>query len=152
MKFLRKLGAFAKKNIGKIGAVAGVASLAAGFIPGVGPLVSKAIDAVGNKVKKTGATLGIGDGKPGVFGIGDGLPGIFGIGTGKGAAARVQNTTEEVEAIEAKVLAGDVLTAQQAAIHKLAEKQALADMKKDGVNPLVLLGGGLLALFAFNRK
>ena len=148
MKWLKKLGSWTAKNAGTIAKVAlPIAGFAVGMVaPGVGATIGKLADKLGNKV--AGMT-GIGDGKPGVFGIGDGLPGILGVGTGKARQAMIDAAVEKIKALTSKVNSGVELSPPEQLELQQAKKQADRDMKKDGINPLVLVGGGLLALFAF---
>lgn len=151
-KWLRNLGKWTKKNAGTIAKVAlPVVGFAAGLVaPGVGATIGKLADKLGNKV--SGMT-GIGDGKPGILGIGDGQPGILGIGTGKGILKNLKKAAiDKIESLQTKVEAGGELTATETAELAVAKRQAGDDMKKDGINPLFLLGGALLGLFALNRK
>lgn len=148
MKWLGKLKSWAGKNAGTIAKVAlPIAGFAVGLVaPGVGATIGKLADKIGNKV--AGMT-GIGDGKPGILGIGDGLPGILGIGTGKGRKAMIDAAVEQIKALTAKADSGVELTPPEKLQLLQAKQQAGSDMKKDGINPLFLVGGGLLALFAF---
>lgn len=169
MSWLSKAASWGKKTIGKatsyvgnnIGTVAAIVLPVVGFAaglaaPGVGAAIGKFADKLGNKVSKV---TGIGDGKPGVFGIGDGLPGLFGVGTGKGKEKFIQSILGRVKDLTAKKASGADLTDEEnrelengkRTADSEAGKEAAKDMKKDGVNPLVLLGGGLLALFAFRK-
>lgn len=151
MSWFSKLGSWAKKNVSTIATVAlPIAGFAVGLVaPGVGATIGKLADKFGNKVA---AITGIGDGKPGVFGIGDGLPGILGIGTGKGRQAMIDAAVEKIKALTSKADSGIELSPPEKLELLQAKKQADSDMKKDGVNPLFLVGGGLLALFAFGGR
>lgn len=154
MSLFSKFGRWVKKTAGNVGDALGnvssvllpVAGFAVGLLsPKLGETIGNLADKIGNKVSKI---TGIGDGKPGVLGIGDGLPGLLGIGTGKGKAKKQTDIAKLVlAALTAKEDSGTPLTPEE----KTAKTEAEADMKKDGVNPLFLLGGGLLALFALRK-
>lgn len=148
MTWISKLASWGKKNGGTIASVGlGVAGFVAGLAaPGVGAAIGKIADKIGNKASEIS---GVGDGKPGVFGIGDGLPGLFGIGTGKAKEALVKMAVDRIKALQAKASGGAELTPPEKLELADAKKTAEADMKKEGINPLILVGGGLLALFAF---
>lgn len=150
MKWLKKLSSWTVKNAGTIAKVAlPLAGFAVGMVaPGVGATIGKLADKFGNKVA---SITGVGDGKPGVLGIGDGLPGILGIGTGKARQAMIDAAVEKIKALTSKVNSGVELSPPEKLELQQAKKQADRDMKKDGINPLVLVGGGLLALFALRK-
>lgn len=163
MTWFSKAASWVGKNVGTIAKVAlPVVGFAAGLIaPSIGSAIGKLADKIGNKVSDI---TGIGDGKPGIFGIGDGLPGVFGIGTGKSkeelikaAVSRMKELLEKKDPspAEKSELEDVKKTASESEEgRKLAEKAkeaASKDMKKDGINPLYLVGGGLLALFALRK-
>lgn len=145
--WLKKLGSWSKKNGGLLAKVglAGVGFAAGMVAPGVGATIGKLADKFGNKAA---AMTGIADGKRGILGIGDRLPGILGIGTGKNIEDAVRRfASEKVKTLESKA----ELTSIEKDELALAKRQAGSDMKKEGVNPLFILGGGLLALFALRK-
>lgn len=144
MTWLSKLGSWTKKNLGTIAQVAlPVVGFAAGLVaPGVGATIGRLADKFGNKVA---SITGVGDSKPGILGIGDGLPGVLGIGTGKGKLKKTVDIAKLVlAALKEKEDSGVPLTSEE----KTAKTEAQADMKKEGLNPLFLLGGAALAFFA----
>lgn len=147
MSIFSKFGSWVKEKAAPIAKVAlPLAAFAVGMVaPGAGAAIGKLADKIGNKVADI---TGIGDDKPGVFGIGDGLPGVFGIGTGKNAAkSRAEQNNEIIAAIEAKLKLGQSVPPDQLAAYEAAKK----DMGSAGINPMYLVGGALLALFALRK-
>lgn len=158
MTWFSKAASWVGKNVKAVASVAlPIAATVVGLVsPQIGAGIGKLADKIGNKIADV---TGIGDGKPGIFGIGDGLPGVFGIGTGKGAADTARQAVEAIEAIKAKVKGGVPLTVQESAILQTtqandanAKNAAGNDMKKEGINPLYIFGGGILALLALRRS
>lgn len=163
MSWFSKAASWVGKNVGTIAQVAlPVVGFAAGLlVPSVGTAIGKLADKIGNKVSDI---TGIGDGKPGILGIGDGLPGLLGIGTGKNkeelikaAVSRMKELLEKKDPSPAEraELEDVKKTASQsdegAELARKAKEAASKDMKKEGINPMLLVGGGLLALFAFRK-
>lgn len=144
----------AVKSVGNaVKSVASVALPVAGFAVGlVAPSLGEGIGKLASKIGgKLSEVTGIGDGKPGILGIGDGEPGILGIGTGKNKAAKAEEIAdlamEKMKPLLAKLeQPGGTLSEPEKL--KLAQLQAEADMKKDGVSPMALIGGGILFLLA----